>query len=50
MYSPKIKEEYIKRLYLLAKARGVPMTQLVNKAIENYIKELEAEDRKRIFR
>lgn len=39
MYSPKIKEDLIPKLYKIAKKRGVPMTELVNnivrEAIEN---------------
>ena len=30
MYSPRIEEELIPRLYLLAQARGIRMTSLVN--------------------
>ena len=30
MYSPRVKEEYIGRLYLLCKELGVPMTAFVN--------------------
>ncbi len=33
MYSPKIDEELIPRLYRIAKARGVPMTALVNRIL-----------------
>ncbi len=33
MYSPKIADELIPRLYHLAKARKVPMTQLVTKLL-----------------
>ena len=30
MYSPKVDEDLIPSLYWLAKARGIPMTRLVN--------------------
>ena len=32
-YSPKIKDEYIPRLYRLSKAEHIPMTKLVNRLI-----------------
>ena len=34
MYSPKVREELIPKLWRLAKARRVPMTKLVNEFIE----------------
>jgi hypothetical protein len=37
MYSPKIKPEHIKPLYLLGKEKRRPMTQLVNEAVEQYL-------------
>ena len=36
-YSPKIKEDYIPVLYLIAKEQKIPMTKLVNRMIENEI-------------
>lgn len=30
MYSPKIREDLIPKLYKIAKKKGVPMTELVN--------------------
>lgn len=33
MYSPKVKEDLIPKLYRIAKKRGVPMTQLVDNII-----------------
>jgi hypothetical protein len=36
-YSPKIKEDYIPALYLIAKEQKIPMTKLVNQMIENEI-------------
>ncbi|MFH1728428.1 MAG: hypothetical protein ABIA04_08420 [Pseudomonadota bacterium] len=35
MYSPKIKDKFIKILYHLAKKEGRPMTKLVNEIIKN---------------
>jgi len=35
MYSPKIKEELIPRIYEIAKAKGVQMTTLVNEILQN---------------
>ena len=34
-YSPKIKEDYIPVLYLIAKEQKIPMTKLVNRMIGN---------------
>lgn len=42
MYSPKIREDLIPRLYRLRQSMGVPMTKLVNQAIENYLQQAEA--------
>ena len=36
-YSPKIKEDYIPVLYLIAKEQKIPMTKLVNRIIQNGI-------------
>lgn len=38
MYSPKIKEDLVIKLYKLAKLRKITMTKLVNGIIENYFK------------
>jgi len=46
MYSPKIREDLISRLYRLARAGEVPMTQLVNRLLEQGIAELEHEGEK----
>jgi len=43
MYSPKIDEELIPRLYRLRKLKKMPMTRLVNRILENAISELEKE-------
>jgi predicted DNA-binding protein len=37
VYSPKIAERLVPRLYWLAKARGQPMTTLVAEIIEEYL-------------
>lgn len=37
MYSPKIKEEHIPKLYHLAKSKKMAMTKLVNKIIAEYL-------------
>lgn len=38
MYSPKIKEEQIKKLFKLKEKLGIPMTKLVEKAIDEFLK------------
>ena len=43
MYSPKIDEELIPRLYRLRKLKKMPMTRLVNGILENALSELEKE-------
>ncbi len=40
MYSPKIKEEFIPRIYRIAKSKGTRMTVLVNEIIERALKEI----------
>ena len=37
MYSPKIKEAYIPVLYKLAKIKRMPMTRLVDRAIDEFL-------------
>lgn len=37
MYSPKIEAELIPTLYRLAKARGIPMTRLVNACLRSML-------------
>ena len=44
MYSPKIDEELIPRLYRLRKPVRIPMTRLVNGILENALLELEKEE------
>lgn len=41
MYSPKIDEKLIPRLYRIARARGVPMTVLVNRILRRSLAYLE---------
>jgi len=45
MYSPKIKPELIHKLYLIARAKRLPMTHLVNQIISEAIKDVEVEER-----
>ena len=44
MYTPKIDEELIPRLYRLRKLKRIPMTRLVNGILENALLELEKEE------
>ena len=44
MYSPKIDEELIPRLYRLRKLKKIPMTRLVNGILEKALQELEKEE------
>ncbi len=46
MYSPKIDEELIPRLYRLRKLKKIPMTRLVNGIREKALAEMEEEERK----
>ena len=41
MYSPKIKEEYIPILFRLSNVQKIPMTKLVNRIINDYLKSSE---------
>ncbi len=51
MYSPKIDEELVPRFYRIAKARGVPMTKLINKILKGSIVQLERNEKmKREFK
>lgn len=43
MYSPKIREELIPRLWRLARARKVPMTKLVNQILREALDEWQGE-------
>lgn len=44
MYSPKINEEFIPKLYKLARAEGRPMTKLVNEIIQKHIADIEKKE------
>ena len=46
MYSPKIDEELIPRLYRLRKLKKVPMTRLVNEILRSVLPGLEEEEGK----
>lgn len=43
MYSPKIREEYIPKIYQIAKANGTRMTTFVNEIIGRALSEFEAQ-------
>jgi hypothetical protein len=47
MYSPKIDEELIPRLYRLRKLKRIPMTRLVNGILRSVLPALEEEERKK---
>jgi len=36
MYQPKINDENIRKLYIIAKSKGIPMTKLINKVIKDF--------------
>ena len=42
MYSPKIKDELIPKIYRMAKAKGMSMTALVNEILKRALKRMEA--------
>jgi hypothetical protein len=44
MYSPKLREEFIPCLFRLAKKEGIPMTKLVNRIIEEALRNERAEE------
>ncbi len=45
MYSPKIDEELIPRIYRLGRLRKLPMTRLVNEILQRRLSEMEGEER-----
>ena len=49
MYTPKIDEELIPRLYRLRKLKKMPMTRLVNEILRSVLPSLEEEERKKEF-
>jgi len=40
MYSPRIKEHQLKRLQILKKKSNIPMTRIVEMAIEEYLQKI----------
>ncbi len=46
MYSPKIKEELVRELYLLKIKSKTPMTKIVNEAVTEYLRR-KSNERKR---
>jgi len=46
MYSPKIKEDLVTKLYQKAKVEGVPMTKLVDQIIRDALNEKGSKERK----
>lgn len=46
MYSPKIDEKLISRLYRLGKLKRIPMTRLVNEILRSALPALEEESKK----
>ena len=42
-YSPKVKEEFVRKLYLLKQQNKKPMTRMVNEAVEDYLEKNENE-------
>lgn len=49
MYSPKIDEDLVKRLYKLKESKKIPLTEIVNEAVREYLlrHEVEASDQKK---
>ena len=45
MYSPKIDEELIPRIYRLGKLKKMPMTRLVNEILQRALPEMEEGER-----
>ena len=45
MYSPKISEELIPRIYRLGKLKKMPMTRLGNEILQRELSEMEEEQR-----
>ena len=37
MYQPKIRDDQVKQLYLLAKSRKKPMTKLIREAVDEFL-------------
>ncbi len=47
MYSPKISEDLVIRLYKIAKQKQIPMTTLVNEILYNALNQAEEESRQK---
>ncbi|MFZ6016348.1 MAG: hypothetical protein ACOYU0_01790 [Nitrospirota bacterium] len=47
MYSPKIKEELIPKIYQIAKAKGIRMTTLVNEVLRKALNGMEGKEDER---
>ena len=45
MYSPKIDEDLIPRIYRLGKLKRIPMTRLVNEILQRELSEMEEKER-----
>ncbi len=43
MYSPKISEEHVRKLYRIAKHKGIHMTTLVNELLHHVLDDLDEE-------
>lgn len=43
MYSPRISEELIPKIYKVAKAKGVPMTKVVDEILDDALTKIEIE-------
>jgi len=37
MYQPKIRDDQVRQLYLLAKSRNKPMTKLIREAVDEFL-------------
>ncbi|MHB1687916.1 MAG: hypothetical protein ACYCVH_11130 [Ignavibacteriaceae bacterium] len=46
MYSPRIKEDYVRQLYQLKQIEKIPMTKMVNEAIAQYLLTKQQQSRK----
>ncbi len=44
MFSPKIDEELIPRIYRLGKLKKIPMTRLVNEILQRHLSEMEEKE------
>lgn len=50
MYSPKISEDLVPKLYRLAKAKGIRMTTLVNELLQEAISKLESKNNELVIK